>query len=105
MCQHIVFRMLNEDQSEDEVKSVSQGELNDIAKNGSQKCLDDLDKPWQKCVVTPRAYFEKEDVFQQFNCGAHSAAALEIPSIAEKIPYDKNKWKTNHVVGVESLPK
>ncbi|GFV92669.1 uncharacterized protein TNCV_1375201 [Trichonephila clavipes] len=52
VCQHIVPRMLNEDQSKNEVKNTSQAELNDMAENGFQKYFDDLSKPWQKCVVT-----------------------------------------------------
>ncbi|GFW88170.1 amiloride-sensitive sodium channel subunit alpha [Trichonephila clavipes] len=56
--QHIVSRMLNEDQSTDGVKSASQSELKDMAKNGFQKCFDDLYKLWQKCVVTQGFYFE-----------------------------------------------
>ncbi|GFS57971.1 hypothetical protein TNCV_3124611 [Trichonephila clavipes] len=62
VCQHIVPRMLNEGQSADEVKSASQAELKDMAKNGFQKCFEDLYKPWQKCVVTQRSYF-KEQLF------------------------------------------
>ncbi|GFX40745.1 uncharacterized protein TNCV_1218681 [Trichonephila clavipes] len=42
VCQHIVPRMLNEDQFADEVKSAPQAELNDMAKNGIQKCFHDL---------------------------------------------------------------
>ncbi|GFT33711.1 hypothetical protein TNCV_4382371 [Trichonephila clavipes] len=57
VCQHIVPRMLNEDQSTDEVKSASQAELKGMAKNGFQKCFDDLYKSWQKCVVTQGSYF------------------------------------------------
>ncbi|GFX74579.1 hypothetical protein TNCV_1157961 [Trichonephila clavipes] len=37
VCQHIVIRMLNENQSVDEVKSASQAELKDMTKNGFQK--------------------------------------------------------------------
>ncbi|GFX31445.1 hypothetical protein TNCV_432871 [Trichonephila clavipes] len=33
-------------------------ELKDIAKNGFQKCFDDLYKPWQKCVNAQESYFE-----------------------------------------------
>ncbi|GFT88605.1 hypothetical protein TNCV_905111 [Trichonephila clavipes] len=39
MCQHVVPRMLNEDQSADEVKRASQADLKDMAKNVSQKLL------------------------------------------------------------------
>ncbi|GFV78496.1 hypothetical protein TNCV_3478111 [Trichonephila clavipes] len=41
--------MLNQDQSADEVKSASQVQLNDVAKNVL---------PWQKCIVTQGSYFE-----------------------------------------------
>ncbi|GFW63218.1 uncharacterized protein TNCV_581581 [Trichonephila clavipes] len=44
VCQHIVPRMLNEDQSADEFKSPSQAKLKGMAKNGFQKCFDDLYK-------------------------------------------------------------
>ncbi|GFV32274.1 hypothetical protein TNCV_1675601 [Trichonephila clavipes] len=57
-CQHIVPYLLNEDQSADEVKSASQAELKDRTKNRFQKCFDDLNKPWQKCIVTQRSHFE-----------------------------------------------
>ncbi|GFY36601.1 hypothetical protein TNCV_28061 [Trichonephila clavipes] len=65
--QHITSRMLNVDQSVDVVKSISQVELKDRAKKGFKKCFDELYKPWQKCVVTQGSYFEKVDVFHQFN--------------------------------------
>ncbi|GFW02084.1 uncharacterized protein TNCV_4854241 [Trichonephila clavipes] len=38
-------------QSADEIKSASQAELKDMAKNGYQKCFDDRYKRWNKCVV------------------------------------------------------
>ncbi|GFV64824.1 hypothetical protein TNCV_809211 [Trichonephila clavipes] len=60
-CKHIVPRMLKEDQSADEVKSASQVELKDMAKNGFQKYFDDL------CVLLLKCLISKEDVFQQFN--------------------------------------
>ncbi|GFV94988.1 hypothetical protein TNCV_1029861 [Trichonephila clavipes] len=44
VCQHIVPRMLNEDQSEDEIKSGSQVELMAMDKNGFQKCFDNFYK-------------------------------------------------------------
>ncbi|GFW74868.1 hypothetical protein TNCV_2677381 [Trichonephila clavipes] len=40
--------MLKEDHSANEAKRASQAELKDMAKNGFQKCFDDLYKPWQK---------------------------------------------------------
>ncbi|GFT81407.1 hypothetical protein TNCV_3672861 [Trichonephila clavipes] len=43
--QHIVSRMLNADQSADEVKRSSLAELKDMTKNGCQKYFDDLYKP------------------------------------------------------------
>ncbi|GFW95511.1 hypothetical protein TNCV_1722121 [Trichonephila clavipes] len=46
VCHHIILRMLNENHSADEVKRASQAELKDTAKNGSQKCFEDLYKPW-----------------------------------------------------------
>ncbi|GFW40117.1 hypothetical protein TNCV_5118001 [Trichonephila clavipes] len=46
VCQHIVPRMLNEDQSAEEIKSAPQVELRNIAKNGFQKCFDDLYRQW-----------------------------------------------------------
>ncbi|GFT85930.1 hypothetical protein TNCV_3255781 [Trichonephila clavipes] len=54
----VVPRMLNENQSADEVESASQAELEDMATNGFQKSFGDLYKPWQKCVVTQGSYFE-----------------------------------------------
>ncbi|GFW59400.1 transposable element Tc3 transposase [Trichonephila clavipes] len=42
VCQHLVPRMLNKDQYADEVKSASQAELKDMAKNGFWKCFDEL---------------------------------------------------------------
>ncbi|GFS83354.1 hypothetical protein TNCV_600831 [Trichonephila clavipes] len=57
VSQHTVHRMLNEDQSADEVKNVLQSELQNMAKNGFQKCFDDLYKPLQKCIVTQGSYF------------------------------------------------
>ncbi|GFV44786.1 hypothetical protein TNCV_563371 [Trichonephila clavipes] len=62
VCQHIIPRMKNEDQSADEVKDASQAESNDMAKNEFQKCFDDLYKPWQKCVVIQGSYFEERCV-------------------------------------------
>ncbi|GFW20100.1 hypothetical protein TNCV_2320411 [Trichonephila clavipes] len=60
VCQHVVPRMLNEDQSANEVKSPScaQAELKGMAKNAFQKCFDDLYKLWQKCVAAEEFYFE-----------------------------------------------
>ncbi|GFU35679.1 hypothetical protein TNCV_2099611 [Trichonephila clavipes] len=58
VCQHIVPRMLNEDQSTHEVKSASQIELMNITKIGFQICFDDLYKPLKKCIVTQGSYFE-----------------------------------------------
>ncbi|GFW20126.1 hypothetical protein TNCV_2320671 [Trichonephila clavipes] len=48
MCQHIVPRKFNEDQSADEVISASQAYLKDMAENRFQKCFDDRYNPWQK---------------------------------------------------------
>ncbi|GFV06267.1 hypothetical protein TNCV_3667661 [Trichonephila clavipes] len=45
VCQQIVSRVLDEDQFANEVKSASQAELKDMAKNGFQKCFDDLYMP------------------------------------------------------------
>ncbi|GFX33880.1 hypothetical protein TNCV_3962891 [Trichonephila clavipes] len=58
VCQHIDPRRLSEDQSADEVKSASQAELKNMAKNGYQKCFDGLYKPWQKFIVAQGSYFE-----------------------------------------------
>ncbi|GFX16289.1 hypothetical protein TNCV_4705421 [Trichonephila clavipes] len=44
VCPHIIPHMLNEDQSADEVESALQAELKCMAKNGFQKCFDDLYK-------------------------------------------------------------
>ncbi|GFW27121.1 hypothetical protein TNCV_93471 [Trichonephila clavipes] len=41
----------------DEIKSTSQAELNDMAKNVFQKCFDDLHKR-QNCVVVQESYFK-----------------------------------------------
>ncbi|GFV14973.1 hypothetical protein TNCV_1223051 [Trichonephila clavipes] len=58
VCQHVVPRMLNEDQSADEVKSASQAELKNKAKNRLLKCFNDLCKPWQKFAVPQGFYSE-----------------------------------------------
>ncbi|GFW53593.1 hypothetical protein TNCV_4814991 [Trichonephila clavipes] len=58
MCQHTFPLMLNVDQSANEVKSTSQVELKDMAKNRFQKYFDDLYKPWKKRVVTQGFYFK-----------------------------------------------
>ncbi|GFW63288.1 hypothetical protein TNCV_3477041 [Trichonephila clavipes] len=58
VCKPIVPCMLNEDQSADEVKSASQTELKDMAKNGFQKCVDDFNNRWRNCVVAQGSYFE-----------------------------------------------
>ncbi|GFV15818.1 hypothetical protein TNCV_988011 [Trichonephila clavipes] len=58
VCQHTVPRMLNEDQSADEVKTTFQAELKHMAKNGFQKCVDDLYKRWQTYIVAQESYFE-----------------------------------------------
>ncbi|GFY00586.1 hypothetical protein TNCV_2139811 [Trichonephila clavipes] len=42
VSQHIVPSMLNKDQSVDEIKRASQVEQKEMAKNGFQKCFDDL---------------------------------------------------------------
>ncbi|GFW48607.1 hypothetical protein TNCV_4241881 [Trichonephila clavipes] len=57
-CQHIATRILNENQSADEVKSASQAEIKNVAKNGFQKRFGDLNKSRQKCVVIQWSYFE-----------------------------------------------
>ncbi|GFW05883.1 hypothetical protein TNCV_603551 [Trichonephila clavipes] len=60
--------MLNEDLSTDEVKSTSQAELKNMAKDGFQKRFNDLYKGWQKLsTVTQGSYFKKEDMLQQVN--------------------------------------
>ncbi|GFV92260.1 hypothetical protein TNCV_3951151 [Trichonephila clavipes] len=45
-------------QSAEEVKRASQVELKNMAKNGFQKCFEDLYKRWNKCVVAQGSYFE-----------------------------------------------
>ncbi|GFX98028.1 hypothetical protein TNCV_4906781 [Trichonephila clavipes] len=45
-------------QSADEVKSVSQTELKNVAKNGFQKCFDDLHNRRSMSVVAQGSYFE-----------------------------------------------
>ncbi|GFU77427.1 hypothetical protein TNCV_3498011 [Trichonephila clavipes] len=52
-------------QATSEAKSASQAELKDIAKNGFQKCFDDLYKPLQKLLLL-KSLISKEDVFQWF---------------------------------------
>ncbi|GFX25320.1 hypothetical protein TNCV_1274801 [Trichonephila clavipes] len=47
VCQHIVPRKLNEDQSAEEVKSASQAELKDMAKNRFHICFHGLYKSWK----------------------------------------------------------
>ncbi|GFV15170.1 hypothetical protein TNCV_4650021 [Trichonephila clavipes] len=59
--------MLNEDQNADEVKSASQIELKNMAKNGYQKCFNELYKSWKNCVVILKGLISNKDVFQQFN--------------------------------------
>ncbi|GFX77589.1 hypothetical protein TNCV_1752001 [Trichonephila clavipes] len=34
-----------------EVKNASQAEFKDMARNGFQKCFDEIYKQWQKCAV------------------------------------------------------
>ncbi|GFW61257.1 hypothetical protein TNCV_3377721 [Trichonephila clavipes] len=46
-------------QSTDEVKSASQAELKDMAKNGFRKCFDEFYKRSQKCTVVQESYFEE----------------------------------------------
>ncbi|GFW04741.1 hypothetical protein TNCV_4879771 [Trichonephila clavipes] len=41
-----------------ELKSELQGELQEMAENGFQKCLDDLYKRWQMSVAAQRSYFK-----------------------------------------------
>ncbi|GFW36589.1 hypothetical protein TNCV_1955891 [Trichonephila clavipes] len=43
----------------DEIKSASQAELKDTAKNRFQKSFNDLYKRWQKCVVAQRSYLKE----------------------------------------------
>ncbi|GFV71064.1 hypothetical protein TNCV_3703861 [Trichonephila clavipes] len=45
-------------QSADEIKSDSQAESKDMAKNGFQKCFENLCKLWNKCVVAQGSYFQ-----------------------------------------------
>ncbi|GFT93977.1 hypothetical protein TNCV_2133591 [Trichonephila clavipes] len=59
--------MLNEDQSADEVKSASQSESKDMAKNGFQKCFHDFTSHG-KSVLLLKGLISKEDVLQEFNC-------------------------------------
>ncbi|GFV19154.1 uncharacterized protein TNCV_3223721 [Trichonephila clavipes] len=56
-------------QSADEVKSASQGEWNDIAKNGFQQCFDELYKRWLKCAVAQGSYFKGRRVSEQLVTG------------------------------------
>ncbi|GFW99477.1 hypothetical protein TNCV_3417101 [Trichonephila clavipes] len=55
MAHHLQGRQFK---SEDEAKSASQAELKDMAKNGFQKCFDELYKLWQKCTDAQGSYFE-----------------------------------------------
>ncbi|GFW32147.1 hypothetical protein TNCV_2601731 [Trichonephila clavipes] len=65
VSQHIVPRMLNDDQSADEVKSASQTELKDMNKYGSQKCVSMTFASDGKSVLLLKGLISKGDVFQQ----------------------------------------
>ncbi|GFU03311.1 hypothetical protein TNCV_3338301 [Trichonephila clavipes] len=69
MCQHIVTFKSNEEKSANEVKSASQAELKDMARNRFQKVsviITNDDK--KKNVLLIKGLISKEDVFQKFNC-------------------------------------
>ncbi|GFX06362.1 hypothetical protein TNCV_2938901 [Trichonephila clavipes] len=65
VCQHIAPRMLNEDQSADEIKNASQAELKGITNNGFPKCFDELYKRWPVCCCSMVARdILKQNIFQ-----------------------------------------
>ncbi|GFX82021.1 hypothetical protein TNCV_2572201 [Trichonephila clavipes] len=79
-------------QSADEIKRASQAELQDIAKNGPQKCFDDLYKRWQKCVVAQGSYV-KESTLQ--GIPAHvDIEDNECADVLAKEPHDLDHFYT-----------
>ncbi|GFX61370.1 hypothetical protein TNCV_4894141 [Trichonephila clavipes] len=65
---HIVSRMLNNDQSADEVNSESQAELKDMTKNEFHKYFKDLYKRRRiTSTILIKSPISKVDVFQQSN--------------------------------------